>query len=188
MLKRATTIGLLTALFLALIPNSSAFAENTTRYWSNNPTVGFCSNVSGGIVAAAQAAVFVKNGNNTNTVDGQFGTVSYNSVFAFQQSHGLSADGCVGPQTWAALQSGLYRTCCANDTHHSNDTLPGPGGVFANFDFSHYGAACYWAYAYEQGAPEPPAGGSILPYHFYRFLGGGSFAQIYPTASNLQCL
>lgn len=37
------------------------------------------------------------------TVDGNFGTKTYNSLRMFQSSAGLSPDGVCGPKTWAAL-------------------------------------------------------------------------------------
>jgi len=36
-------------------------------------------------------------------IDGQFGTNTENAVKSFQQDNGLTADGIVGPMTWAAL-------------------------------------------------------------------------------------
>jgi N-acetylmuramoyl-L-alanine amidase len=36
-------------------------------------------------------------------VDGVFGPITLNAVKQFQQSHGLTVDGIVGPQTWAKL-------------------------------------------------------------------------------------
>ena len=37
------------------------------------------------------------------TVDGDFGPQSRNAVMNFQTLQGLSADGIIGPQTWAEL-------------------------------------------------------------------------------------
>jgi peptidoglycan hydrolase-like protein with peptidoglycan-binding domain len=40
------------------------------------------------------------------SADGDFGAHTRDAVKSFQRSHGLSADGVVGPKTWSALRSG----------------------------------------------------------------------------------
>jgi N-acetylmuramoyl-L-alanine amidase len=39
----------------------------------------------------------------TGPIDGSFGSQTYHGVVAFQKVNGLTRDGIVGPQTWAAL-------------------------------------------------------------------------------------
>jgi hypothetical protein len=39
----------------------------------------------------------------TTSVNGNFGSTTLAAVIAFQTAHGLSVDGVIGPQTWAAL-------------------------------------------------------------------------------------
>lgn len=41
------------------------------------------------------------------TIDGQFGTGTYNAVIKYQNSKGLSADGLVGDTTWNALKADI---------------------------------------------------------------------------------
>ncbi len=60
-------------------------------------------NSRGPDVALLQA-VLNRLGFNTGTVDGVFGQRTQNGVIRFQRSVGLSADGVVGPRTWAALE------------------------------------------------------------------------------------
>lgn len=40
------------------------------------------------------------------TVDGKFGSATYQAVRMFQASNGLTVDGICGPKTWAALEGG----------------------------------------------------------------------------------
>lgn len=56
---------------------------------------------SGDAVRAAQTAL-TANGY-ALTADGNFGSVTDSKAKAFQQAHGLTVDGVVGAQTWAAL-------------------------------------------------------------------------------------
>lgn len=46
----------------------------------------------------------------SNSIDGSFGPKTYDAVVNFQQSHGLKADGVVGPITKAALDSAMTQT------------------------------------------------------------------------------
>jgi hypothetical protein len=47
-------------------------------------------------------------------VDGQFGAKTKNAVEAFQRKHHLTADGVVGPKTWAALGGDKYESAPKN--------------------------------------------------------------------------
>lgn len=60
---------------------------------------------SGGSVTALQRALNATVGTRL-VVDGQFGPATRNAVVNYQKSRGLSADGVVGPRTWAALKGG----------------------------------------------------------------------------------
>ena len=65
------------------------------------------SGSKGDAVRAAQYRLAV-------TVDGVFGSDTKSAVVNFQKSKGLSADGVVGPNTWAALVGGSVS--CASGT------------------------------------------------------------------------
>lgn len=65
----------------------------TLRVGSRGPAV---EELQRALTAAGQACA----------VDGAFGPATRAAVVAFQQSHGLGADGVVGPQTWGALGGG----------------------------------------------------------------------------------
>jgi peptidoglycan hydrolase-like protein with peptidoglycan-binding domain len=181
---RASTVTAVAIGSLAVVA-TPAHAENTTRNWSANGLVGFCGSASGGVVAAAQAVVFLKTEPNNDSllIDGQFGQQSYNKVYAFQVQRGLQADGCVGPQTWAALQSGLVT---AVPSRHPYQFVRDSLGRLRRYDFSRYGSYCRWTYIHEGGSTEGVRSGNIVSYRYYRFL-GGSFATLSPTSANTNC-
>lgn len=55
--------------------------------------------------AVAQLQNFLRDLNFAVAVDGDFGPGTEVAVTRFQYEHGLTADGIVGPQTWAAINS-----------------------------------------------------------------------------------
>lgn len=85
-------------------------------YWSSAmPLTGFCAGshaVSGGAVTGAQTAL-VAHGYYLDPrypVDGLFGAVSTAATIQFQRARGITIDGCIGPETWSALQAPLIRS------------------------------------------------------------------------------
>lgn len=57
------------------------------------------------------------------TVDGKFGTKTYNALRMFQSSAGLTIDGVCGPKTWAAL--GVTDSQKSEQNESANDNLLG---------------------------------------------------------------
>lgn len=56
-------------------------------------------------------------GSGSTYCDGYFGTNTKNSVIAYQQDYGLSADGIVGSQTWGSLANRLYTVQTDDSTY-----------------------------------------------------------------------
>lgn len=52
-------------------------------------------------------SVLNKIGYSAGTVDGFYGSQTYNAVITFQKNNGLTPDGIVGPETWGALEKYL---------------------------------------------------------------------------------
>ena len=95
---------------------SKLFGSNTNS--SNLLKIG----MSGDQVSQLQQTLKSK-GYFNHSVTGYFGTITKNTVIAFQRDHGLSADGIVGPQTMNALNSSTGSTVSAasNSANVSED-------------------------------------------------------------------
>lgn len=77
--------------------------HNLTSKWSNNYTTGYCNLREGNNVVAAQQMLHML-GYDTGGVDNYFGSRTNSATVAMQRRFGISADGCIGPITWSALQ------------------------------------------------------------------------------------
>lgn len=84
--------------------------SNKTITISDSSYVG--SNVTrGDTVRAVQILLCVSGlGEYLDKIDGVYGSQTKEAIMAFQQNYGLSADGIVGPDTWAA-----FYNYCSND-------------------------------------------------------------------------
>jgi hypothetical protein len=101
--RRAGIIGA-TVAALVLAPTAARAADNTTSNWSANSYTGYCGQVDGGYVLAAQSMLKTF-GTYSGKLDNYWGTLSGNALVAYQTARGLSADGCAGPLTWADMQT-----------------------------------------------------------------------------------
>ncbi|MGW1410091.1 GH25 family lysozyme [Streptomyces sp. NPDC002403] len=86
-------------------------------------TVGQGAN--GAAVKAAQAQL--AGYGNRMAVDGAFGPATRNAAVAFQRSHGLTADGVIGPKTWNKLVNGTKTTQPAQTTPAPTTPAPANG-------------------------------------------------------------
>lgn len=101
---RTALLVLFTALGVGLLPSAAWAADNTSSSWSNNSYTGFCGQVDGGYVVAAQEILNTW-GTYTGQIDNYWGPGSGNALVSYQASRGLSADGCAGPSTWSNMQA-----------------------------------------------------------------------------------
>ncbi|MFL6138854.1 MAG: peptidoglycan-binding protein [Frankiaceae bacterium] len=110
---------------------------NTTTNWSNNDLVGPCGETTGGYVVAVQSFLYAR-GVYSGNIDNIDGSVTTTAVKRFQGNNGLTQDGCVGPLTWAKMQSKLLNE---NDNAvaglNGRPTVPFPYG-------SPSGSSCRW--------------------------------------------
>lgn len=124
-LKRFLLLGsigvfLLAGLMVTAYPTMSGAAiasgcnSVTTYSWSNNCTVSQ-GNYSNDVYAiqltlSIYAAPMKSPCHSYDLIslDGDFGTQTFNAVECFQSNNSLSVDGIVGPQTWGALRSTLF--------------------------------------------------------------------------------
>jgi peptidoglycan hydrolase-like protein with peptidoglycan-binding domain len=132
---------------ILITPTSPASARtcNTTATngWSNNCTVseGNASNMVEAIqtVVKIYGAFHGYSACNPGTIDGIFGTNTFNAVECFQRHTGLSVDGIVGPNTWRTLQGQLVPTTVDGNWYYNavlSTSTPyqfrvwGPSGVW----------------------------------------------------------
>lgn len=65
---------------------------------------------------------------NPGTIDGNFGTGTYNAVVKYQKSKGLGADGVVGDGTWNALKADIKNIQSLLNNHGYNLSTDGVAG------------------------------------------------------------
>jgi putative peptidoglycan binding protein len=115
---------------------ASARSCNTTATynWSNNCTVseGNASNMVEAIqrVVSLYGIAHSYPACDPGTIDGIFGTNTFNAVECFQRHTGLSVDGIVGPNTWGKLQSQLAKVQCDGDWCYYDDPNVIPSSYF----------------------------------------------------------
>ncbi len=102
--RRASLAFAVAATVLGATAGYASAADNTSYYWSNNSNTGYCGQVDGGYVVAAQE-ILNTYGQYGGKIDNYWGSGSHNALVNFQSLRGLSADGCAGPQTWNNMQN-----------------------------------------------------------------------------------
>jgi hypothetical protein len=85
--------------------DSSRTVSNFIMFWFNDQTMPTRSNGNKGWVVSEIQRILNRKTNAGLVVDGIFGSGTKAAVMSFQQANGLSADGAVGPLTWAKLDA-----------------------------------------------------------------------------------
>jgi hypothetical protein len=101
---KTALLSIIVAVGISLTPSSAWAADNTASNWSANSYTGFCGQVDGGYVVAAQEMLNTW-GTYTGQIDNYWGPGTGNALVSYQASRGLSADGCAGPSTWSNMQA-----------------------------------------------------------------------------------
>ena len=105
----AVTTILCLALWGVILGAAPASAHNQPYAWGTAfQWVGNCGNPNHvNQIKAAQANLWAENryagqpgGNTLAQVDGIWGPASNGAARAYQRAHGLTVDGCIGPNTW----------------------------------------------------------------------------------------
>jgi hypothetical protein len=121
--SRGSIIVAVIAIWLSIesgIPASASVLNDPNGQWSAGDNTGFCGRVSGGYVLAVQRVLKGRNIYSGN-LDGQWGPQTNSATITFQANNNLSGDGCVGPQTWSALQAKTVAVRIANDCQSGLD-------------------------------------------------------------------
>lgn len=116
MLGGKRVVGMLATVMLALLasPWSAAAHTMTDNFSIGSELWGYCGYRNGGWTMAIQAGLkthFIDVGTTgpwNNGVDGAWGAKTDNGVKQWQSTHGLTADGCVGSQTWGNISQNNY--------------------------------------------------------------------------------
>jgi hypothetical protein len=123
--RLARRVAVLAATCTAVVVTSTAIAfasANTTSNWANNDYTGYCADTTGGYVVAIQEYLHVS-GAYSGNVDNIVGSGTNSAIHTYQTNHGLSSDGCAGPDTWSEMQSHLIKLdngtgCTQNSVGH----------------------------------------------------------------------
>ena len=120
------------SLFFILLFTSIWFATYTSNY--SEPTITLKKGAYGTGVKWLQD--MLNHNGYSLTVDGAFGTKTYNAVINFQNRKGLVVDGIVGPKTRTALKSNGTTTSVINAYRYTNTRVnfrSGPGTSYSSY-------------------------------------------------------
>ncbi|MGW5353604.1 peptidoglycan-binding domain-containing protein [Streptomyces sp. NPDC004031] len=95
------TAGLALSIGVVAAPGASAASSYQCNYTGSEPLVGYGN--AGAAVQQVQCELYYSLLSSNLTRDGIFGAATQADVKKFQSCAHLTADGVVGPNTWAAL-------------------------------------------------------------------------------------